>query len=65
MVLKRCGSGLQKDRHRGTGGAKEGFSSIGGFSKYGPIFVYFVPFLSHFEKFNGELRAINIFLIQK
>ena len=26
-------SGSQKDRHRGTSGAKEGFSSIGRFSK--------------------------------
>ena len=26
-------TGSQKDRHRGTSGAKEGFSSIGRFSK--------------------------------
>ena len=26
-------TGLQKNRHRGTSGAKEGFSSIGRFSK--------------------------------
>ena len=28
-----AGPGSQKDRHRGTSGAKEGFSSIGRFSK--------------------------------
>ena len=27
------GSGSKKDRHRGTSGAKEGFCSIGRFSK--------------------------------
>ena len=32
--------GMQKDRHRGTGGAKEGFSSIGRFRKINIIGIF-------------------------
>ena len=36
-------AGPQKDRHRGTSGAKEGFTSIGSFSKN--YFVYILASL--------------------
>ena len=36
-------SGSQKDRHHGTSGAKEGFRSIGRFSKKLPIWYILAP----------------------
>ena len=40
-------AGSQKDRHRGTSGAKEGFSSIGRFVK-NKLFGIFWPFYKQF-----------------
>ena len=58
-------AGSQKDRHRGTSGAKEGFCSIGRLRKNITYLVYFVPFFSHSELLNGKLWPLHLFSIQK
>ena len=65
LGLEQFTSGSQKDRHRGTSGAKEGFSSIGRFSKPITYLVYFGPCISNFEILNGKFRPINLFCVQK
>ena len=44
----------QKDRYRGTGGAKEGCSSKIAY------LVYFSPFLSDFEKWNDKFGPLHL-----
>ena len=58
-------AGLQKDRHRGTSGAKEGFSLIGRFSKPITYLVYFGPCISNFEILNGKFMPINLVCVQQ
>ena len=41
-------AGSQKDRHRGTSSAKEGFSAIGRFGKEKTLFGIFWPFHKQF-----------------
>ena len=53
--------GLQKDRHRSTSGAKEGFSSIGRFSKKTNQFGIFWPFYI----LNKILGPNTLFCVQK
>ena len=57
--------GLQKDKHRVTSGAKEGFSSIGRFSKKQPIWHIWAFFLSNFEILNETFGPVHLFCVQE
>ena len=49
--------GQKKDRHHSTSGAKDGFSSIGSFSK--------TNIFGKFKIWNKKLRSKNFFYMQK
>ena len=59
------GSGLQKDRHHGTSGAKEGFSSIGRFRKSNIFGIFWSLFLINFKILNHRFRSITLFSVYK
>ena len=57
--------GLQKDRYRGTGGTKEGFSSIGRFRKFHQKLYIMDQFLGNSKILNSKLSQTRLFFAQK
>ena len=56
-------AGLRKDRHHGTSGDEEGFSSIDRKTKKLHVGI-FCPFLILFEILNDKFRPIHPFLFR-